>query len=176
MAEARRQAEEEARRKAEEEARLAAEAQRRAEEEARRKAAEEARLAAEAEARRQAEEQARLAAEAEARRLAEEQRRQQLQEQRRLDRQNFEYVAAIQSKVSRNWRRPPNMDGEFSCIVSVEQDPTGGILNLTVDQCDGGPVVQRSVETAVRKSSPLPPPPDPKLYQRNLQFTFRSES
>jgi colicin import membrane protein len=31
---------------------------------------------------------------------------------------------------------------------------------------------QRSVEAAVRKASPLPAPPDPEVFDREIEFVF----
>ena len=39
----------------------------------------------------------------------------------------------------------------------------------------GDEVVVRSIEAAVYRSSPLPLPPDPQLFERNLRFTFKPE-
>jgi colicin import membrane protein len=42
--------------------------------------------------------------------------------------------------------------------------------------CTGDAAFARSVETAVLRSSPLPPPPNPALFDRNLLFNFKPET
>jgi colicin import membrane protein len=39
--------------------------------------------------------------------------------------------------------------------------------------CDGDAALQRSVEQAIYMASPLPEPPDPRVFARDLAFTFR---
>lgn len=164
-AERRRQEEEEARRRAEEEARQAEEERRRAEEEARRQAEEEERRRAEEEARRQAE------AEAEAQAAAEREAR-----ERELDRLRGQYEAAIRQHVSRNWRMPSGYEAGQTCEVRVTQIPSGDVTDVRILSCEGGTAFRDSVEAAVRRASPLPPAPDPEVFSRNIEFTFRPES
>ena len=203
--EARRLAEAEAKRKAAEEARLQAEAEakrkaaeearRKAEAEAKRKAEEQARLKAEAEAKRKAEEQARLKAEAEAKRKAAEEarlkaedeaRRQALQEQlareeqarqqAKLSRDRDIYVDAIRQKVERSWLQPPGELGAITCEVSVTQLPSGEVVRAQVVTSCGSAALDQSVEDAVFRASPLPTPPDPRLFEREIRFIFRQGS
>lgn len=165
LAEQEKQRKIEAERKAEE-ARKKAEAERQAEE-ARKKAeaerqAEEARLKAEAEARLKAAlaaEDARLAEEAQQRRQA------------RLDTAQKQYVADITNKVQSNWRRLSGSQGSY-CRVLIHQIPGGEVVNVRLLECDGDVPFQRSVESAVRKASPLPAPPDPALFEREIEFIF----
>jgi len=195
----RRQAEEEARQKRiAEEKRLAAEKKRQAELK-KKQAAEKARLAAlekqrkmeaerkAAEERKKAEAAKQKAAEEEAkkRKVAEEQLKAQMaaeaerlaeEEQRlnsaRLSRLQDQYVADITNKVQRNWLRPPDSRGNV-CSVVIAQIPGGEIVGARVTDCDGDVAFQRSVEAAVRKSSPLPLPKEPELFQREIEFVFR---
>jgi colicin import membrane protein len=175
----------ETKRKAEEEARQQAAAKREAEEQARKQAAEEARTKAAAEAqRKKTEAAARKKAEAEARRKAElaaaldreEDERRLAQERRRLQSLRAQYEVAIQQRVQRNWLRPPSVTSAMYCDVLVNQIPSGDVTRVEILECEGGSAFQRSVEVAVRKASPLPSPPDPALFDREIQFTFRPEN
>lgn len=170
---ARKEAAEEARRKAEEEARKKAEeeARRKAEEEARKKAEEEARRKAEEEARRKAEEEARKRAEAELQaQLAAEERQRELVDQRQL------YMDAITQKITRNWRRPIETGRQPDCKLIVEQLPGGIVANVRLLDCPGSAAYRDSVEKAVYKADPLPPPPDPELFDRKIEITFYPEN
>ena len=169
-----------ARQRAEEKQRREAEAQRLAEEQRQREAAEkreQERLAAEQ----------RRREEAAARQRAEEQRRQaereaQLQaaiaaEQERdaairgglLD----QWIEVIRQKVQRNWIKPASAGPGLECEVRVRQIPGGDVVEAKVTVCNGDATVVRSIENAVFRSSPLPQPPDPALFERNIVFVFR---
>ena len=86
-----------------------------------------------------------------------------------------QYVAAIANRVERNWVRPASARPGIACEVLVSQIPGGEIVNVRVVQCNGDAAVVRSIEAAVYRSSPLPPPPDPSLFERNLRFTFKPQ-
>ncbi len=87
-----------------------------------------------------------------------------------------QYQTMIKQKIERNWSKPPSARTGLECIVTVRQAPSGDVLDVNVDTCNGDAAVVRSIEAAVYKASPLPPPPDPDLFERNLRLTFRPES
>lgn len=84
-----------------------------------------------------------------------------------------QYLGLIQKKIISNWIVPPSMADSTICVVLIQQVPGGDVTNAKVLQCNGDDAVQQSVVTAVYKSSPLPPPPDPSLFQREFQLTFK---
>jgi colicin import membrane protein len=63
----------------------------------------------------------------------------------------------------------------LECVVNVTQIPSGDVIDVRVGQCNGDDAVIRSIEAAVRRASPLPKPPLPALFDRNLIVTFRPE-
>jgi colicin import membrane protein len=153
------QAEVERQRKAEAERQRVAEIERKQKEEAqRRKAAEDARA--------QQQREAELRSQ-----LEEEEGRRQAEASGLLS----EYVALIEQRVVRNWNRPPSARAGLDCRVRVTQTPGGTVLSVQIDQCNGDAAVKQSIEAAVMRSSPLPPPPDPRLFERNLVLVFRPE-
>ncbi|MGC8731997.1 MAG: cell envelope integrity protein TolA, partial [Halothiobacillaceae bacterium] len=77
--------------------------------------------------------------------------------------------------VERNWLKPPSAMPGMSCKVRVIQMPGGMVMDVRVEQCTGDELFKRSVINAVEKSSPLPAPPDPSLFERELVFTFKPE-
>ncbi|MDH3420397.1 MAG: cell envelope integrity protein TolA [Gammaproteobacteria bacterium] len=178
--EAQQEAEEAERRRIEEEQRIA---QQRAEEE-RRQREEQERLAREAEEARQREEQARLAREREEARQraemeAELQRAMAAEEERRaaedaglLD----QYILLIQDRIERAWNPPPSAGPGLQCEVSVTQIPSGDVTSVSVGRCNGDAAVIRSIEQAVQRASPLPPPPTPSLFSRNLELIFQPDT
>jgi colicin import membrane protein len=133
-------------------------------------AAAQKRTADEAAAKKAAEERARVAREAELRRSLEaEERGRALQNSDAAARWHAQIVARIQ----RAWIRPPSAQPGISCTVLVTQVPGGEVTSVRVDSCSGGDAALReSVEAAVYRASPLPSPPDPALFERNLELTF----
>lgn len=156
-AERRREAEAERQRQAEAERKRVADVERKQKEAAeRRRAAEEAR--------------AQAAREAELRsQLEEEEGRNQAENAGLLN----QYIAMIEQRIVRNWNRPPSARTGLECEVRVAQTPSGTVLSVQLGRCNGDAAVRQSIEAAVMRSSPLPPPPDPRLFERNLVLIFR---
>ena len=78
------------------------------------------------------------------------------------------YMAQIRQKIERNWAAPASASVELECSVRVRQIPGGEVIGVTILSCNGDEAVRRSVEAAVHKSSPLPEPSDPSLFDRNI--------
>jgi colicin import membrane protein len=84
-----------------------------------------------------------------------------------------QYAALIQQKVMRNWIKPPTAKAGLECEVKVVQAMGGTVLSVDVGRCNGDAAVRTSIEQAVQRASPLPAPPDPRLFERNLIFNFK---
>lgn len=84
-----------------------------------------------------------------------------------------QYVALIQQKVMRNWIKPQTARSGLECEVKVAQATGGTVLSVEVGRCNGDAAVRASIEAAVQRASPLPAPPDPRLFERNLLFIFK---
>lgn len=103
------------------------------------------------------------------RQLAEEEGRQQAANAGLLN----QYIALLQQRIVRNWNRPPSARAGIECKVTVTQAPGGTVLSVKIGECNGDSAVQQSIESAVYRSSPLPPPPDQRLFERTLILWFR---
>ncbi len=101
-------------------------------------------------------------------------------EQSRLDAQEAglldQYKAMIEQKVRRNWIRPPSAGAGVECTVNISQIPGGEVVDVRIAECNADQATRRSIEAAVFKASPLPEPPDPNLFERNIIFIFKPES
>jgi colicin import membrane protein len=84
-----------------------------------------------------------------------------------------QYVALIQQKVMRNWIKPPTAKSGLECEVNVTQSTGGTVLSVSVGRCNGDQAVRTSIENAVQRASPLPNPPDPRVFDRNVLFIFK---
>ncbi len=78
------------------------------------------------------------------------------------------YMALIRQKIERNWAAPASASSDLECSVRVRQIPGGEVIGVRILSCNGDDAVRRSVEAAVHKSSPLPEPSDPSLFDRNI--------
>jgi len=153
---------------AEQKAREDAERKKREQEAEAKKAAEVKRLADE---KRKAEETKQKAErEAELRRsLEEEERATQLRSSGALR----TWLGQIANRIYAAWNRPANAKSGISCVVYLTQAPGGAVTNVRVGECNGGDaLLKESIESAAYGASPLPPPPDPALFDRNLTITF----
>ncbi len=75
--------------------------------------------------------------------------------------------------ITRAWIKPASARPGVTCIVSVSQVPGGEVTAVRVNSCSvDDAALRQSVENAVYSASPLPPPPDPALFERNLELTF----
>ena len=110
-----------------------------------------------------------------------EQRQAELEaEERRFTARNSAEMAAYQfaiaQRIRRNWAVPASAGPETECSVRVTQLPGGevvGVSNLNCNTTDDA--VLRSVEAAIRRSSPLPEPTNPDLFDRNLTLNLTLE-
>ncbi len=82
------------------------------------------------------------------------------------------WAAQIAAKIQRNWQRPPASAERFNCLVQIQQLPGGDVVSAKIIRSCGSAVLDRSVENAVLKASPLPSPSDPSLFDRNIKVTF----
>ena len=123
------------------------------------------RLAAEA-ARRQAEQEAALSLA-----LVAEEEAQQREQAEAMD----QYIRLIENRIQQNWIPPASAQAGIQCEVHVTQIPSGDVVDVRIGQCNGDEAVVRSIEAAVLRSSPLPRPSIPSLFDRNLEVLFRPE-
>jgi TonB C terminal len=86
------------------------------------------------------------------------------------------YLGQITARIERAWMRPRSSPGtdSFACRLQVLQDERGQVLAVTLGRCDADPRWQASLVEAVRSASPLPAPPDPRVYRRTLALGFAS--
>lgn len=103
-----------------------------------------------------------------ARRLAQEEHRDGAARSGLLDK----YITEIQAQIERAWNRPPTARPGLSCTVFVSQVPGGTVTSVRIGDCNGDAAVQQSITLAVYRASPLPTPPDPSLFERNLRLIF----
>lgn len=88
-------------------------------------------------------------------------------------------IEKIRAKVSAAWSYPPGVRHDQQVNLRIGLVPTGQVVNVTIVKSSGNAALDRSVEQAIYKASPLPVPDDPRLFERsfrNFLFTFRPEN
>ena len=85
------------------------------------------------------------------------------------------WQSQITARIQRAWLRPASARPGIECVLNVTQVPGGEVTNVRIGTCNGDQAVRESIEAAVYRASPLPPPPDPALFERSLVITFRPD-
>ena len=92
-----------------------------------------------------------------------------------LSRAEVDYIRRIQAKVKGNVTLPPDLAGNPEAIFEVVQLPTGEIIDAVLRKSSGVRAYDEAVQRAIQKSSPLPRPDRPELFQRSLTLKFRPQ-
>ena len=83
------------------------------------------------------------------------------------------YKNAIAGKIRGNISLPPGIQGNPQAEFEVTQLPTGEVLDVKLRRSSGSPALDAAIERAIRKSSPLPKPSNPDLFERVLALSYR---
>jgi len=86
------------------------------------------------------------------------------------------YTGQITARIERAWTRPrtPVAEGLFACQVRITQDDRGGVRGVDLVACNGDTHWKASLVEAIETASPLPAPPDPKVFARVVTLELRS--
>jgi colicin import membrane protein len=84
-----------------------------------------------------------------------------------------EYRALLTQAIERNWIRPPSARAGLACTLYVNQAAGGTVLDVRLGTCNGDQAVRESIVNAVYRASPLPPPSDPRAFERRLEIVFK---
>lgn len=86
------------------------------------------------------------------------------------------YLTQIQARIERAWMRPrsPVTGGLFRCRVQILQDRVGTVQETTLQSCNGDARWQQSLVNAIQSASPLPVPPDPRVFANAVMLEFTS--
>lgn len=85
------------------------------------------------------------------------------------------YVGKIRTKVKGNITLPIGIQGNPEAVFQVTQLPDGTILDggVRLMTSSGNAQLDAAIERALLKSSPLPKPDDPSLFQRVLEIRYK---
>ena len=79
----------------------------------------------------------------------------------------------IRAKIRGNIVLPPNIEGNPEAKFAISLLPDGQVLNATTTKSSGNPALDTAIERAIRKSSPLPLPDNPSVFQREFQISYK---
>lgn len=82
------------------------------------------------------------------------------------------YQDRIRAKIRGNIVLPPDIKGNPSAKFRVVQLPSGEVISSRLVKSSGHGGYDAAVERAILKSSPLPRPDDPGLFERELDLIF----
>ena len=93
------------------------------------------------------------------------------------DRALAAWVDKIRAKIRGNIHLPSGISGNPEAIFDVTQLPTGEVISGSVRlrKSSGHKGYDDAVERAILKSSPLPKPEQPNLFERQLELRFRPQ-
>ena len=84
-----------------------------------------------------------------------------------------DWVDKIRAKIRGNIVLPPDLQGNPEALFAVVQLPSGEVLSKKLMKSSGHRGYDEAVERAILKSSPLPKPDRPEIFDRELRLTFR---
>ena len=79
-----------------------------------------------------------------------------------------DYMSKVRGKIRGNIVVPPGISGNPELVFLVTQLPSGEVLSVKLKASSGNATLDNAVERAILKSSPLPKPDDPSLYEHDL--------
>ncbi len=82
------------------------------------------------------------------------------------------YAMAIQQKICANIRLPRGVTGDPAVVFAVVQQPSGRVASVRLRQSSGNRALDKAIASAIRKSSPLPRPDKPELFNPTLELKF----
>jgi colicin import membrane protein len=83
------------------------------------------------------------------------------------------WIGAIVGKIKPNVVAQPNIPSNPEAIFDVTLLPTGEVLAVRLRKSSGYKSYDEALERAILKSSPLPKPDRPELFERSLELKFR---
>lgn len=83
------------------------------------------------------------------------------------------YIGKIAGKIRGNIVLPPAIQGNPEAIFEVTQLPSGEVLGVKMRKSSGNPALDTAIERAIIKSSPLPKPDQPELFDRVLKIPYK---
>ena len=83
------------------------------------------------------------------------------------------YKDKLIGKIRGNVVLPQAIQGNPEALFTVTQLPSGEVIDVKMKKSSGNANLDAAIERAILKSSPLPKPDQPELFQRVLEIKYR---
>lgn len=83
------------------------------------------------------------------------------------------WMIAISRRIERNIIYPASRPEALECDLDLRLLPSGEVVKTDIGRCNGDATVRRAIESAVARSSPLPPPENPRVFKRDLKILLK---
>ena len=80
-----------------------------------------------------------------------------------------DYAGKIRGKIRGNIVLPQAIQGNPEALFTVTQLPSGEVIDVKMKKSSGNASLDAAIERAILKSSPLPKPDQPELFQRRAR-------
>lgn len=70
-----------------------------------------------------------------------------------------DYQSTVMNKIKQQWIFPESIDKDLLAVIIIRIAKDGSITIGKIEKSSGNPLFDRSALSAIRKASPLPPPP-----------------
>ena len=84
-----------------------------------------------------------------------------------------DYLSKIRGKIRGNTVLPQAIQGNPEAIFEVTQLPSGEVISVRMKKSSNNANLDAAIERAILKSSPLPKPDQPELFQRVLEIKYK---
>ena len=84
-----------------------------------------------------------------------------------------DYISKVAGKIRGNIVLPPGIQGNPEAIFIATQLPSGEVISVKVRKSSGNKALDEAIERAILKSSPLPKPDNPELFDRELKIPYK---
>lgn len=85
-----------------------------------------------------------------------------------------DYASKIRGKIKGNMNITGlSIQGNPEAVFKVTQLPSGEVLSVKLSKSSGNRALDEAIERAILKSSPLPKPDQPGLFQRELELKYK---
>ena len=84
-----------------------------------------------------------------------------------------QWASEVQQRIHDNWVRPVGSSEIKRCLIYLKVSPNGTVESAEFKEPCGDTTFEESVRTTIQRSSPLPLPSDPAVFQRNMVLNFQ---
>jgi len=83
-----------------------------------------------------------------------------------------QYAASIRAQIENNWLKPADTREDLKWVVLLDILPGNEVAGIKFEEFNGTETDRRSIERAIWGSSPLPAPPAPEIFERQLRLRY----